>query len=97
MYDMEYVFNGDCDVRVFKARTVRATQRPDMAEIEHLLDAKCDEEATKLFRLAWRMQDHGCSKESVQACRDEADMLHSRMRRWEVLNPFVGWKYAFKC
>ena len=31
MYDMDYVFNGDYDVPVYRVRKVRATERSDSA------------------------------------------------------------------
>lgn len=99
MYEMDYVFNGDCDIPVYRARKVRATERSDMYKIEHALRMKCGAESNKLFRLAWRMIRHGCSAESVEKCRREARALHDvgGMNLWEVLNPFVVWEYAFKC
>ena len=98
MYEMEWVFNGDCEVPVYKTRKIRATKRSDMSDIEHALDEKLEQEATKLYRLAWKMIRHGCSKESVEACRNEARALHrvGGMNAWDVLNPFVVWEYAFK-
>ena len=99
MYDLDYVFDGDRDVPVWTVRKTCATKRMDIREIEHLLDDKCSKEATKLYRLAWRMIGHGCSKESVEKCRSEARALDpvGGMNRWDVLNPFVVWEYAWKC
>lgn len=99
MYEMDYVFNGDYEIPVYKVRKVRATSRSDMRNIEDELREKCENEATKLYRLAWRMIRHGCSSESVEKCRNEARALHrvGGMALWEVLNPFVCWEYAFKC
>ena len=99
MYEKEYVFNGDYDVPVYRIRKARATKRSDMRDIELELEEKCHEEATKLYRLAWKMIRHGCSEKRVESCRREARALDrvGGMNLWEVLNPFVVWEYAFKC
>ena len=58
------------------------------------------EEANKLYRLAWRMEAHGCSKDSVDKCREEARLLHDStdanpawFLNWFTAHKFV---YAFK-
>ena len=57
-------------------------------------------EATKLYRLAWRMEAHGCSKESIAKCREEARHLREGFDanpawflNWFTAHKFV---YAFK-
>lgn len=58
-----------------------------------------EKEATKLYRLAWRMKAHGCSKESIDKCREEARLLHDGnanpawFLNWFTAHKFV---YAFK-
>ena len=96
MYEKEYVFDGNCDIPVYKIRKTYATKRQDMKEIEYAVREKLEAEATKLYRLAWRMKAHGCSEKSIQKCREEARQLHSGGYWWDVLNPFVVWEYAFK-
>lgn len=98
MYDLDYVFDGYCDVPVRKVRKIPAFYRNDVYELEGKLGELCSKESTKLYRLAWRMIRHGCSKENVEKCRSEARALDpvGGMNRWEVLNPFVVWEYAWK-
>ena len=55
-----------------------------------------ENEATKLFRLAWKMQEHGCNPASVEECRVEARELHMMGFPERLLDPFRTWKYAFK-
>lgn len=69
-------------------------------DLYNAAEATAQAEATKLYRLAWRMEAHGCSKESVDKCREEARYLHNSMDanpawflNWFTAHKFV---YAFK-
>ena len=55
-----------------------------------------EKEATYLFRLARKMQRHGCKAASVQACREEAYALHMTGYPENLLRSDIVWKYAFK-
>ena len=69
--------------------------RKDLQKIRNQLKDIAETEATKLFRLAWRMQDHGCKPENIEKCRLEAWLL--RIGRPEgVLDRRNDWQYAFK-
>ena len=70
--------------------------RRDLAEIRNTLTEISEKEATYLYRLAWRMQDHGCSKEAIDQVREEARLLHLSGYPERLLDPFREWKYAFK-
>ena len=70
--------------------------RKDLRNIRDELTEIAEKEATKLYRLAWRMQSHGCKPENIRKCREEASSLHmtgypERLIAWET-----SWKYAFK-
>ena len=56
-------------------------------------------EAVRVWRLARRMESHGCDPESISRARAEADELYNTMG-WgypeRLLNPFKVWQYAFK-
>lgn len=53
-------------------------------------------EATKLYRLAWRMQAHGCNPENVRKCREEANTLHMTGYPERLITYFHNWNYAFR-
>lgn len=53
-------------------------------------------EATKLYRLAWRMVAHNCDPSHIQKCRDEARELHMNAYPERLLDPYRRWSYAFK-
>ena len=55
-----------------------------------------EKEATKLFRLAWRMTAHGCDPDHIEECRNEARELHMNAHPERLLDPFRKWSYAFK-
>ena len=84
------------DTKVYYMVAADALKRDDIRAINDLLSEKCEAEATKLFRLAWKMKAHGCSPESISKCREEASRLHMNHFPWQVLNPFNVWTYAFK-
>lgn len=75
---------------------VRSAMRSDLRAIRSQLCEIAEKEATKLFRLAWRMQRHGCKAESVEACRNEARVLHMTGYPENLLRSDIVWKYAFK-
>lgn len=75
---------------------VRSAMRSDLRAIRSQLCEVAEKEATKLFRLAWRMKAHGCKAENVEACRDEARALHMTGYPENLLRSDIVWKYAFK-
>lgn len=94
----KYVSREDFeDTLVYYREPLDALKRKDIRGINDELVAICEAEATKLYRLAWRMVRHGCSEESVRKCREEAEALHMLSFPWQVLNPFNVWTYAFQC
>ena len=60
-------------------------------DLKELLEA----EATRLYRLARRMEEHGVSADKVRKCREEADEFHMCSYPERVLDPFRKWSYAF--
>ena len=85
------MFDDDLNV-IFVWRKERA----DIRAIRNWLRDICEKEATYLFRLAWKMQKHGCSADSVRKCRDEARVLHMIGKPEMILDDSVRWEYAFK-
>lgn len=67
-----------------------------LRKIREELEEIAEQEATKLFRLAWRAKDHGCSDETVEAIRNETRELHMTGYPERLLDPFKTWKYAFR-
>lgn len=72
--------------------------RKDLRSLRHILEQLAEEESTRLYRQAHRMERHGCSRESVEACREEARQLHmtgypERLVTYEAHDRF---RYAFK-
>lgn len=72
----------------------------ELRKIREQLKAMAETEATKLYRLAWRAEAHGCKRETITAIREEARWLHEtaqaypdRLLDWEFEYKF---KYAFK-
>lgn len=76
---------------------VHTTMRRDLLRIRDELCAIAEAEATKLFRLAWRMAEHGCSPENIAKCREEARQLHMTAYPERLLQSDIVWQYAFKC
>lgn len=64
------------------------TVRDDLREL-----LEC--EATRLYRLARKMEEHGVSADKVQKCREEANEFHMCSYPERVLDPFRTWNYAF--
>jgi hypothetical protein len=70
--------------------------RKDLLNIRYELQEIAEKEATQLFRLAWRMQAHGCDPANVARVRNEAMELHMTGYPERLLDPFATWDYAFK-
>lgn len=70
--------------------------RPDIRAIREELCQIAEAEATRLYRLAWRMERHGCSAASIAKVREEARELHMTGYPERLLDPFRVWQYAFK-
>lgn len=68
----------------------------ELSQIRSRLEDMAEREATKLYRLAWRAKEHGCSNETVEAIRSEARELHMIAYPERLLDPFRKWKYAFR-
>lgn len=62
------------------------------------LEERIRYEANQLYRLAWRMERHGCAKENIAKCREEARFLDgcSYYAMKAIINPFTNFVYAFK-
>lgn len=72
--------------------------RTDLENIRWALEELAEKEATYLYRLARRMEKHGCDPKMVRKCRDEAGELHltgypERLVDWRTHYRF---EYAFK-
>lgn len=63
-------------------------------EIRQELKEMAEKEATKLFRLAWRAEEHGCKRETVEAIRDEARWLHETAQAYP--DRIVHWEFEYK-
>lgn len=79
----------------YKVVFVRSTMRKDLIEIRNQLREIAEREATYLYRLAWRMQAHGCDPAHIAECRREASWLHMTGYPERLLVE-TNWKYAFK-
>lgn len=69
------------------------------AEVRAIYDRLCEiseKEATKLYRLAWRMAAHGCDPKNIEKCRNEARALHMNAYPERLLDYYTTWDYAFK-
>lgn len=75
---------------------VQSKMRSDLRKIRNELREIAEKEATYLFRLAWRMQAHGCKPENIEKCREEARTLHMTGYPERLIDSFVKWEYAFK-
>lgn len=67
-------------------------------ELRYQLIDIAEKEASKLYRLAWNMLDHGCDTESVNKCREEARKLHTEITSYpeRLWDSSIKWEYAFK-
>lgn len=81
----------DCAIKF-----VSSTMRPDLRKIYSDLREIAEREATYLYRLAWRMKDHGCDPKHIEEVRQEARRLHMMGHPEWLLDSSVTWKYAFK-
>lgn len=70
--------------------------RKDLKQIKEQLEQIAEQEATYLYRLAWRMQAHGCNPKHIAKVREEAHQLHMTGYPERLIDPFVTWEYAFK-
>ena len=68
----------------------------ELRAIRAQLQEIAEKEATKLFRLAWRMTAHGCDPAEIEKCRVEARELHLMGFPERLLDPFKTWNYAFR-
>lgn len=68
----------------------------ELRAIRNQLCEIAEKEATKLYRLAWRMEAHGCNPQNVRKCREEASQLHMTGYPERLINSFTTWEYAFK-
>lgn len=75
---------------------VESKKRADIRAIEYQLMDIANKEATKLYRLAWRMEAHGCKPESVKLCREEARWLQWCPNPSALIDTPWTWVYAFK-
>ena len=75
---------------------VKSNMRSDLAKIRSDLSEIAEAEATKLYRLAWRMVAHGCKDESIRKCREEAEFLHMCAYPERLITGDIKWTYAFK-
>lgn len=97
MLEIRYESHEDFeDTKVYYRPKQDALKRRDIRMINDDLREICQNEANKLYRLAWKMQEHGCKPENVQKCRSEAEWLNNTGFPWDVLNPFTVWEYAFQ-
>lgn len=81
----------DCAIRF-----TETSMRRDLREIFSELQQIAEREATYLYRLAWRMKDHGCDPAHIEAVREEARRLHMMGHPEWLLDSSVTWQYAFK-
>ena len=75
---------------------VRRKWRDDLAKIRSDLCEICEKESKYLYRLAWRMVRHGCSRKNIEKCRLEARRLQWASYPLEIIDENVHWDYAFK-
>lgn len=70
----------------------------EVRQLRYQLQEIAEKEATKLYRLAWKMLDHGFSAEAVRECREEARRLHTEITAYpeRLWDSSIQWKYAFK-
>jgi hypothetical protein len=78
---------------------VYATDREDVRALRDRLAEISVREANALWRLAWRMVDHGCNPSNIQKVREEAHTLFNCGCGSPdlLLQPFTTWEYAFRC
>lgn len=64
-------------------------------EIRNELRIIAEKEATKIYRLARKAKQHGCTERLVMMIQEEGHQLN-RMNPEDIMNPFIFWQYAFK-
>lgn len=71
----------------------------ELLKIRNYLKEMAEKEATQLYRLAWRAKDHGCSQETIDNIRSEANELHMTAYPERLVSSEFKYahKYAFKC
>lgn len=69
----------------------------ELQEMRDKLVEISEDEATKLYRMAWRLKAHGGSTETIEKIRSEARELHMNAYPERLLDPFKRWEFAFKC
>ena len=86
------------DTLVWYREPKYALGRYDIRMMNDVLSKTCEQEANRMYRLARRMKEHGCSDEAIEKCHDEANALWwSRSFPHAILDPDVTWTYAFQC
>ena len=70
----------------------------ELRKIRQNLIEKSEKEATKLYRLAWKAQAHGCKRETIYQIREEARWLHETGTAYpeRIISPYTQFKYAFR-
>ena len=70
----------------------------ELNEIRGRLTGIAEQEATHLYRMARRLQQHGGSPVVVAEIREEANQLHTNMATYpgRLLDTENKWKFAFK-
>ena len=81
---------------MYNVRFVRTTMRADLRKIRSDLVEIAENEATKLYRLARKMQKMNCSAANIEKCREEARFLHMCAYPERLLCSDIVWSYAFK-
>ena len=67
-----------------------------LKEIRCQLEEMARQEAKQLFRLAWRAQEHGCKRETVEKIREEARWLHDTGTAYPERLIDFDFKYKFQ-
>lgn len=71
----------------------------ELRQIREQLQETAKAEAVRVWRLARRMEAHGCNPDSISRARAEGCELYDTMGSGypeRLLNPFKVWEYAFK-
>ena len=73
----------------------------ELMKIKEDLRQRSRREAYKLWRLAWRATEHGCSQDTIHKIREEADWCFRTGTAYpeRLLTDQVRYelRYAFKC
>lgn len=70
----------------------------ELKEIRIRLIEIAEQEATRLYRMARKLQEHGGSPATVAEIREEANYMWTNMTGYpeRLLDTETKWKYAFK-